>query len=199
MSAAPVTDRYTVDDLDLARERFGTPHVELDPWGNLIVSPASNPHEYAVFVLRRQIEAGLVAAEIEAGVYVNGPPWRVPGGTGHVHQPDLLVLAAGTTPAGPDELSFSPPPLLVVEVAAPSTRAVDRGRKRMDYLLGGAGAYWMVDLPELAPVDEPALLAVTRHDRGEDEHGPLTGSPTLEQPFPVTIDLAALRFTGRWA
>ena len=199
MSTLAVTARYTVDDLDLARERFGTPHVELDPWGNLVVSPASNPHEYAIGELDRQIEAALVEAGLDARTYVNGPPWRVPGGTGYVNQPDLVVLLAGTAPAGPDDLSFAPPPLLVVEVASPSTRATDRSRKRADYLLGGAQAYWMVDLPDLVDVDTPALTVVRRHEAGEEELGPLTGRPELDAPFPAAVDLDALVFRGRWA
>lgn len=200
MSAVGVPGAYTVDDLDFARERFATPHVELDPWGNLVVTPASNPHEYAIDALRRQIEAALAAAGIDARVYVDGPPWRVPGGSGYTNQPDLVVLVAGTTSAGPDELSFAPPPLLVVEVASPSTRAVDRTRKRADYLLGGAQAYWMLDLPGLAPVDEPLLTAVLRREGAqEEERGPLTGRVQFDDPFPATIDLDGLPWTGRWA
>jgi len=198
--ALDVPQGYTVDDLDWARLQNETPHVELDPWGNLIVTPASNPHGFAINTLRDLLVPALVAAGISARVFVDGPMWRVPGGTGYTNQPDLLVLASGTEPAGPDGLSFSPAPLLVVEVASPSTRANDRGRKRGDYLLGGARAYWMVDLPGLARVEEPALTAVVRREgAGEDEFGPLTGVVDLADPFPVRVDLAALVFTGRWA
>lgn len=200
MGVVEVRQGYTVEDLDLARQHFATPHVELDPWGNLVVTPTSDPHAYAVHALRRQVEAALEAAGVDAGVYVNGPSWRISAGTGYTNRPDLVVLAAGTMAAGPDELSFAPPPLLVVEVASPSTRAVDRSRKRADYLLGGARAYWMLDLPGLAPVEEPALTAVVRRDGGlEEEHGPLTGRVALDHPFPAQIDLDALRWTGRWA
>lgn len=200
MSAVAMPGAYTVDDLDFARERFATPHVELDPWGNLVVTPASDPHEYAIHRLEGQIEAVLEAAGIDAAVYVDGPPWRVPGGTGYTNQPDLVVLSAGTRRAGVDGLSFAPPPLLVVEIASPSTRAVDRSRKRADYLLGGAQAYWMVDLPGLAPVEEPALTAVLRREGAqEEERGPLTGAIRLDAPFVAAIDLEDLRWTGRWA
>ena len=37
--------------------------------------------------------------------------------------------------------------MLVVEVASPSTRHIDRGRKLADYRLGGAEKYLLVDLP----------------------------------------------------
>ncbi|MDQ6774523.1 MAG: Uma2 family endonuclease [Candidatus Dormibacteraeota bacterium] len=45
-------------------------------------------------------------------------------------------------------MAFDPPPLLVVEVASPSTRRADRGHKLADYRLGAAGVYVLVDLPE---------------------------------------------------
>ncbi len=50
-----------------------------------------------------------------------------------------------------DGLHIDPPPLLVVEVASPSTRGVDRTRKLDDYRLGGAGVYVLVDLPGADP------------------------------------------------
>jgi len=36
---------YTVDDLDWLRDEIGVAHLELDPWGSLIVSPADDHHE----------------------------------------------------------------------------------------------------------------------------------------------------------
>ena len=41
-----------------------------------------------------------------------------------------------------------PPRLLVVEIASPSTRRADRGRKPADYRLGGAEKYLLVDQPD---------------------------------------------------
>ncbi len=200
MSAATVVQGYTVDDLDLARLRFETPHVELDPWGNLVVTPATDPHEFAIHDFHVQLFAALQLADIDARVYVGGPAWRTPGGSGYTNQPDLTVLAADTRRSGADELHLAPPPLLVVEVASPSTRAVDRSRKRSDYLLGGARGYLMVDLPRLTPVQEPTATLVLRVEgAGEVERGPFVGRVELDEPFPMALDLEALRWTGRWA
>jgi hypothetical protein len=69
----------------------------------------------------------------------------------------LAVVAPGWTRVG--ELHLAPPPLLVVEVASPSTRRADRGRKLTDYRLGGASLYVLVDLPGLAPVTEVTFEA----------------------------------------
>ena len=78
----------------------------------------------------------------------------VPGGSGYLNVPDLIVVAPNWTRV--DELHFDPPPLLVVEVASRSTRRVDRTRKLDDYRLGGAGVYVLVDLPADGP---PAFVA----------------------------------------
>jgi len=69
----------------------------------------------------------------------------VPGGSGYVNVADLAVVAPGWTRTL--DLHLDPPPLLVVEVGSPSTRAVDRTRKMSDYRLGGAGLYLLVELP----------------------------------------------------
>ncbi len=134
------TSGYTVDDLDWLRDAMGVAHLELDPWGSLIVSPADDNHETAAAELARQ-----AILQLPHVVSVNGYGWMVPAGTGYLMVPDLLVLASGWRRA--HELHFDPPPLLVVEIASPSTRRADRGRKLADYRLGGAGLYLLVDLP----------------------------------------------------
>jgi Uma2 family endonuclease len=137
------TTGYTVDDLDWLRDEIGVAHLELDPWGSLIVSPATDEHETAMAVLCAQAIRQL---DLPAGsVRSNGFSWVVPGGTGYLMRPDVTVLAPGWQRVG--ELHLAPPPLLVVEIASPSTRHVDRTRKFADYRLGGARLYLLVDLP----------------------------------------------------
>lgn len=148
---ALATSGYSVDDLDWARQQFGTAHIELDPWGNLIVTPASDRHERAVAVLH-----GHLVSRIDLPykcILTPGLAWRVPSGSGYTNVPDLMVVGPDTSRV--EELHLAPPPLLVVEIASPSTRAIDRGRKLADYRLGGAGAYLLVDLPGLAKVERP--------------------------------------------
>ena len=93
-------------------------------------------------------------------------PWTVPGGTGYLMVPDLTVLAADWRRVG--ESAFDPPPLLVVEIASPSTRRADRGRKLADYRLGGAGIYLLVDLPATFEAHDFATGTVVKAD-GEIE------------------------------
>jgi Uma2 family endonuclease len=133
----------TVEDLDWLRDELGIAHLELDPWGSLIASPATDEHESAVAVLHDQAvrQLGLPAGCMRS----NGLAWKAPGGSGYVNVADLTVVAPSWTRTL--DLHIDPPPVLVVEVGSPSTRAVDRTRKMADYRLGGAALYLLVDLP----------------------------------------------------
>ncbi|MEA2900246.1 MAG: hypothetical protein QOH36_133 [Actinomycetota bacterium] len=147
MAYAIKDGEYTYDDLDWLRDELGVAHLELDPWGCLIVTPATDEHDTAVTLLSCQVyrQVGLP----DGCVRTNGLGWKVPGGSGYLNVPDLIVVAPDWTRV--DELHFDPPPLLVVEVASRSTRRVDRTRKMDDYRLGGAGVYLLVDLPGADP------------------------------------------------
>lgn len=137
---------YSVDDLDWLRDDLGIAHVELDPWGSIIVTPATDEHEMVLAMLREQAVRQL---DLPPGsVRSNGFAWKVPGGSGYTNVPDLVVLAPGWARVGGNHVT--PPPLLVVEIASPSTRAVDRGRKLADYRMGGAGLYLLADVPALS-------------------------------------------------
>ncbi|MEA2826861.1 MAG: hypothetical protein QOG43_1300 [Actinomycetota bacterium] len=138
---------YTYDDLDRLRDVLGVAHLELDPWGCLIVTPASDEHERVVTLIAHDASHQLGLPR--GCVFVNGLGWIVPGGSGYLNVPDLIVVDPNWTRV--DELHFDPPPLLVVEVASRSTRRVDRTRKFDDYRLGGAGVYLLVDLPGADP------------------------------------------------
>lgn len=148
LSQAAVRDGgYTYDDLGWLRDELGVAHLELDPWGSLIVTPATDEHETAVAVL--MAEAVRQLALPDGCIRGNGTGWKVPGGSGYLNVPDIVVVAPGWAHVG--DLHLDPPPLLVVEVGPPSTRGVDRSRKLADYRLGGPGVYVLVDLPDTGP------------------------------------------------
>ncbi|MGI8984164.1 MAG: Uma2 family endonuclease [Acidimicrobiales bacterium] len=153
---------YSVEDLDWLRVELGVAHVELDPWGSLIVSPATDEHETAMAVLHDQAvrQLGLAAGCVRSNSFA----WKIPGGSGYLNVPDLAVLVPGWQRVA--DWHLDPPPLLVVEVASPSTRALDRGRKLADYRLGGAGMYLLVELP---PPGNPGEVAFEAHDFTTDE------------------------------
>ncbi|MEJ7765064.1 MAG: Uma2 family endonuclease [Acidimicrobiales bacterium] len=185
--AYAVTDSgYSVEDLDWLRDELGIAHLELDPWGSLIVSPATDEHESAVAILHDQAVRQLV---LPAGcVRSNGLAWKAPGGSGYVNVADLAVVAPGWTRTL--DLHLDPPPLLVVEVGSPSTRAVDRTRKMADYRLGGAGLYLLVELPRAGTEPEVSLEA---HDFAEGKV--LAASGVIELVVadqPLRLDLREL-------
>lgn len=159
--ANPATSGYTAEDLDWLRDALGVAHLELDPWGSPIVSPADDEHEgIAVALARQTIE------QLTHTVSVNGFPWVVPGGTGYLMVPDLLVLDPGWRRV--DDLHFDRPPLLVLEIASRSTRGVDRSRKLADYRLGGAEKYLLVDRPSSFELHDFAAGTVVKAE-GEIE------------------------------
>lgn len=181
--ANPLALGYTVEDLDWLRAELGAPHLELDPWGSLIVSPATDEHEAAVAVLASQLDRQLGMPP--GCVRVNGLAWRVPAGSGYLNVPDIAVVDPAWQRAG--DLHVEPPPLLVVEVASPSTRGADRGRKLSDYRLGGASLYVVVDLPIGAT--GPAVF--TAHHFGSGQVATASGTMDVEVGGRVArLDLA---------
>lgn len=173
MARVESTSDYTAEDLDWLRAELGQAHLELDPWGSLILTPATDEHETAVARLHSQADRQL---GFPSGcVRSNGLPWKVPGGSGYLNVPDVAVVAPGWSRVG--DLHLDPAPLLVVEVASPSTRRADRGRKLADYRLGGAGLYVLVDLPGGTPRAEAVFEA---HNFATGEVTTATGAIDLE-------------------
>ena len=78
-----------------------------------------------------------------------------------------------------------------MEVTSLGSERMDRVVKRDEYSDAGIPHYWVVDLGE--PGDRPQLTA--HHLAGEfgyADPGPVSGTFTATEPFPVRIDLDAL-------
>lgn len=101
---------------------------------------------------------------------------------GQVNAPDLFVVPPGPRPERWEDF---PRPLLVVEVASPSTARYDRGLKRRFYQRAGVPEYWIVDLD--ARIVERWQPGDTRPDVVD---GVLTWEPAPGAPA-FTIDLPA--------
>ncbi len=76
--AHPAPTGYGVDDLDWLRDELGIAHLELDPWGSLIVTPATDEHELVLAVLHAQVVRQLDPPG--GNVQSNGFAWKIPGG-----------------------------------------------------------------------------------------------------------------------
>ena len=103
-------------------------------------------------------------------------------------QPDLLVARrADVAATGDKRLERSP--LLVVEVASPSTRMVDRGTKRLAFQAAGVPTYWLVD------PHEPSLTVLQLRDGAYEEEARVTGAEAYSAttPFAVTVVPSLLR------
>jgi hypothetical protein len=118
------------------------------------------------------------------------------------------VRAGVPSPAGLTDLEVSvlratlpaitaiPLPSAAVEVISPGSGRLDTIVKRDEYADAGIPHYWVVDLGE--PGDRPQLTA--HHLAGESgsvdrpwaDAGPVAGTFTATEPFPVRIDLDAL-------
>jgi Uma2 family endonuclease len=182
MTAVPVAPPFTYDDLRSFPDD-GYRRELID--GQLIVSPSPiRLHQRCVgelYALLRQ------AAPPEMEVLPG--PIDVVFAPGTVLVPDVIVVPMQQPP----EPNITHPPLLVVEVASPSTRRTDRTLKLATYEAAGVPSYWLVD-PE-----GPTLTVV---ELGEGVYGDpvtVTGDQawTAARPFPVEVSPARLVRPGR--
>lgn len=106
-------------------------------------------------------------------------PFDVRLGPATVLEPDVLV--ARRPEVGQDGLDRAP--LLAVEVASPSTRIVDLGRKKELLAEAGGPSYWTIepDGPELTAWRLVDGAYVVEARVGAEE------TWTAERPFPVTV------------
>jgi Uma2 family endonuclease len=114
-----------------------------------------------------------------------------PAAPGTVRRPDLLVATEEARLRVRREGSVlrASEVVLVVEVVSPGSARTDYVHKRGEYADAGIPHYWIVD------ITEPVSL-VACHLAGEfgyADGGAVTGTFAATEPFPVEIDLAALR------
>lgn len=160
--------------------------------GALVMSPSATAlHMRAIRRLCRQLEDQL-SAEFDVVPDVDVDLRLVPADKpGFVRRPDLVVVDAGTVERTEDEhrLIRAAEVRLIVEIVSPGSVRMDHVTKRYEYAEAGIGHYWIVDLARPA-----SLLAC--HQAGElgyADNGEFTGTFAVDTPFPVTIDLSALR------
>lgn len=129
--------KLTYDDL----QQFPDDHIRrelLD--GELYVSPGPNTRHQVVVV---EILTALYAYGEAHGGQVLTARYDVKLDDYNVLEPDVLFVR---DPARFKERYLDTPPDLAVEVSSPSTKRVDRIRKRGIYERFGTPEYWIVDL-----------------------------------------------------
>jgi Uma2 family endonuclease len=110
---------------------------------------------------------------------------------GTVRRPDLVVARRAVAERVDEEgeVYYASDVVLAVEVVSPGSRREDHRVKRAEYADAGIPHYWILG------VDEPVSLLAC-HLAGEfgyADDGAITGSFRATEPFPVEIDLDALR------
>jgi Uma2 family endonuclease len=152
--------------------------------GALIVTPAPGAaHQTCVLEL-----AVLLRSAMSPEHLVLLAPLDWVAGPQTLLQPDVLVARRADVAATGDK-RLERPPLLVVEVASPSTQMVDRGLKRLAFEAAGVPVYWLVD------PHEPSLTVLRLRDAFYVEEAVVRGDEpyTTTDPFEVTVIPAALR------
>ena len=149
--------------------------------GQLLVSPSPfGLHQRAVIELAVLLR---LARPPDLEVLTAPYDWKRSETT--VLEPDLLVFRrADFRPHG----WLTATPLLVVEVASPSTAVTDRTLKRAVYEEVGVRSYWLVDPAE------PSLTVLELDGATCRELATVRGDEPFEatKPFPVTVAPAAL-------
>ena len=136
--------RWTREEV-LALPDDGQRHELFD--GELVVTPAPRlRHQEVLSELQFLLSAYTRTSGI--GKLLTSPA-DLPLRGGQVAQPDLFVLPHVNFA---QDWSDAPVPILVVEVASPSTARYDRGLKRWSYQKAGVPEYWIVD-PEARLVE----------------------------------------------
>ena len=145
--------------------------------GLLFVNPPSRHHVRIARRLTRVLED---ACPQGFEVY---PEWGWHAAEQRDFEPDIMVAA--TSAPGQDLLRAAP--LLVIEVTSRSTASEDWGPKRQAYAQGGANWFWIID-------PGPGEATIMRNERAEFVITQVLsgGRHVVQEPFPVTLDLAAL-------
>ncbi|MGH9033636.1 MAG: Uma2 family endonuclease [Acidimicrobiia bacterium] len=165
-------DAFTYDDL-LAMPADGRRYELFD--GVLLVTPA--PRRLHQRCVQRLVV--LLSAAASPDDEILPGPIDVRLADNRILEPDLIVVRRGTG----DEQTIDEVPRLVVEVASPSTRAIDRDLKRRAYEEGGVPSYWLVD------PSEPSLTVLGLEAGRYTERARVVGSTSYgaQLPFEVTV------------
>lgn len=178
----------TLDEWDALPDEKAYRKAELVE-GVLQMAPsAASRHQRSSMRLANQLNSQLRAAELEAVADVDVVLFATDPPT--VRCPDLVVTTIALLDEGPKRFTATDV-MLAIEIVSPGSRRVDRIMKLADYADAGIPNYWIVDIDN---ADGSVTLDAFRLAEGRYESAvtAATGTVTLDQPAPVTIDLAAL-------
>ena len=146
------------------------------------MSPERVAHNTVKFEAASQFRAQVRERGLHCQVFIDGITVEV--GTDTDYGPDVIVNC-GQRPAA--DATAAPNPLIVVEVLSPSTRAVDTGRKLMDYFRLPSIRHYLV-----VRADKPVVTHHLRQDDGTILTRILQGGRLDLDPPGLTLDIEAL-------
>ncbi|MDQ1249861.1 MAG: hypothetical protein QG597_4238, partial [Actinomycetota bacterium] len=151
----------------------GLRHELID--GQFVMTPApGSDHQTLAMRLAALIDQTVRGTHLK----VLSAPYDVQLGP-HVVEPDVIVAPKADFTAK----DLPVPPLLVVEVLSPSTRHLDRGRKRDLYAEAGVAHYWIVD------PDVPSITTYELADGAYRQTAHVSGAQTLQVQHPFGLSL----------
>ena len=178
--AEPAQPRMTVDEfLRWAAGREG--RYELVDGRIVAMAPERIEHARVKFRAARALDRAIAQAGLPCEVLVDGPAVRIDGATSY--QPDVIVHCGAALPGDAYEVAE---PVVLVEVVSPSSGAVDRGRKLVDYFrLPSLRHYLVLD---------PDRRVVVHHERtGADIRTRILGDGRLRlDPPGIELDVTEL-------
>jgi Uma2 family endonuclease len=159
--------------------------------GKIVMSPSPVPeHQLCQHRLQVQLDPQ-VPADLRLVPAVDIDLELVPPARpGFVRIPDLVVVTAVGLRRRRQEggLLRAGEVVLAVEIVSDGSQRTDRVIKHGEYADAGIPHYWVVDID-----DRPALTACHRAGEfGYADAPPVSGVFTVEQPFPVRLELDAL-------
>lgn len=111
--------------------------IELNEWGNIVMSPASNRHS----ILQSLLIQALSKACVGGLVFPESPVETSKG----VKVPDVVWASPDFLKAFGEETPYSKAPELCVEVLSPSNSLGEMAEKRELYFARGAKEVWLCD------------------------------------------------------
>lgn len=189
MTAQTVDHRLLTVAEYLALPEDDDTRFELQEGALVMMSPPSPDHQDGGSLLRDQLLPQLPDLKIlkDVGIDLQLAPPDQPG-TARI--PDIVVVRREAFKRVRAErgLLQASEVLLAVEFISPTSVRMDTRIKRAEYADAGIGHYWVIDLN-----DGPSLVACHLAGAfGYTDVGPVRGTFTATEPFPVTIDLDAL-------
>lgn len=154
--------------------------------GVLQMSPRPTlDHQLAITLLAAQLNVALVpqsfiaVAEVDVALVETFPPL--------LRAPDVVVISLADARAGLKRCRANQV-RVAIEIVSPGSARVDRVAKMADYAEAGIPNYWIIDLDGEVSLDAFSLA--------DGAYRPslagAVGKVALEQPVPMTVDLAAL-------